>query len=124
MIFLLLNKWCISNIYLALCCSAILFFSLYLYTRKEFMFLDQLTFFFTNHFSILFYSQALIFGFLHLTNYIVDFRYFYLFPFFVISYICIGCFLGYLRVRYSCGIYLCIATHVVVNSIYSLILFH
>lgn len=120
--FLVLNKWCFSHIYLALSFSLVLFLSLYIWIRKKPSFLNKLTHFFTNNFGMVFYFQALIFGFLHLTNYIVDFRYFYLFPFIVISYISKGCFFGYLRVRFNYGIYLCIASHMVVNSIYCFVL--
>jgi len=121
-IFLVLNKWCFSNIYLALSFSLVLFLILYIGIRGGFSFLNRLTIFFTNHFWMFFYFQAIVFGFLHLTNYRIDFRYFYLFTFFAINYIISGFFWGYLRVRFTYGIYLCIASHIVVNSIYCLIL--
>jgi hypothetical protein len=121
-IFLVLNKWCFSNVYLALSFSVVLFLLLYIGIIGESSFLNRLTTFFTNHFWMFFYFQALVFGFLHLTNYIVDFRYFYLFPFIVISYISKGCLFGYLRVRFTYGIYLSIVSHMVVNSIYCIVL--
>jgi hypothetical protein len=121
-IFLVLYKWCLFNIYLSLSCSAILFFSLYLYFRKGINLFHKLSFFLTHHFWQFFYFMALLFGILHLTNYRVDFRYFYLFPFFAINYIISGFFWGYLRVRYTYGIYLCIASHIFVNSIYCFVL--
>jgi len=124
MIFAVSNKWCFSNIYLALSFSIALFILLYIGTLRESSFLDIFTSYLTNHFWRFFYFQSLFFGFLHITNYIVDFRYFYLFPFIVLSYIFKGFLFGYLRIRFTYGIYLSIATHVVVNSIYSLILFH
>ena len=77
-----------------------------------------------NRFWILFYIQALLFGFLHLTNYNLDFKYLYLFPLVAFSYIIPGIFWGYLRVRYSSGIYLCIVSHITVNSIYCLLILH
>jgi hypothetical protein len=123
-ILLVLNKWCFSNFYLALSFSLVLFLLLYMGITRESSSLDRLTTFFTNHFWVVFYFQAIIFGFLHLKNYIVDFRYFYLLPFIVISYISKGCLFGYLRVRYTFGIYLCIASHIVANSIYCLIFSH
>src|ERR1035437_1800649 len=122
MIFLLLNKWCFSNIFISLTCSLILFFSLYLCIRKEISFLNRLTIFLTNHFWEFFYSVSLVFGFLHLTNYRIDFRYFYLFPFFAINYIISGLLFGYLRIRFAFGIYLCIVSHILVNCIYCFIL--
>jgi hypothetical protein len=121
-IFLFMHKLCISNIYLAISLSIMLFLSLYLCIKEEFNILNKLTIFFTNHFRLIIYSQALIFGFLHLTNYKVDFKYFYLFPLFSISNISSGYLWGYIRVRYTFGIYVCIASHIAVNSIYCLIL--
>ena len=121
-IFLVLKRWCFFNIYLSLSCSSILFFSLYLYFRKGINIYYKLSFFLTHHFRQFFYFMALVFGILHLTNYRVDFRYFYLFPFFAINYLVSGFFWGYLRVRYTYGIYLCIASHIFVNSIYCFVL--
>jgi len=77
-----------------------------------------------NRFWVFFYVQALLFGFLHLTNYNLDFKYIYLFPLVALSYIIPGIFWGYLRVRYSSGIYLCIVSHIAVNSLYCLVIFH
>ena len=122
LIFLVLNKWCAYNIYLEICFSLVLFLLLIIGINEGSSILNGLTHLFTNHFWKIFYFQAIIFGFLHLTNYVVDFRYFYLFPFIVISYIFKGCLFGYLRIKFTYGIYLCIASHIVVNSIYCLIL--
>jgi hypothetical protein len=121
-IFLVLNKWFISNILISLTCSLILFLWLYVCVRKEFDFLNSLTGYLAYHFREFFYFQTAAFGFLHLTNYILDFRYFYLFPVFALNYMISGFFWGYLRVRFISGIYLCIASHIVVNSIYYLVL--
>lgn len=121
-IFLVFNKWCFSNIYLALSFSVVLFLLLYIGIIEGSSFFNRLTTFFTEHFGRLFYFQAFVFGFLHLTNYTVDFRYFYLFPFFTINYIITGCLFGYLRVRFTYGIYLCIASHIVANCIYCFVL--
>jgi membrane protease YdiL (CAAX protease family) len=95
---------------------------LYFILKKKSPFSEKLLFFFEKNFRILFYGQALMFGFLHLTNYNLDFNLFYLFPFVAISYIFIGFFLGYLRVRYSSGIFLCIFSHIVVNSLFYLLI--
>jgi hypothetical protein len=121
-IFLFLNKGCFSNIFLRLSISLVLFLILYIGIRKEFNFLKFLSGFFTNHFWSIFYFQSLVFGFLHLTNYMLDFRYFFLFPFIAISYISKGCLFGYLRVRFTYGLYLCITSHILINSIYFLVL--
>lgn len=123
-IFLILNKWCLSNTYFALSISILLFLSLHLGISEESSISLRVSHFFRYPFWIIFYFQAVIFGILHLTNYIVDFRYFYLFPFIVVSYILKGCLFGYLRVRFAYGIYLCIASHILVNSIYCFILRH
>jgi hypothetical protein len=74
-------------------------------------------------FLLLFYSQAVVFGLLHLGNYKLDYNYWYLFPFFVINQIFMGCFFGYVRVKYRYGILLCIICHIVINSLYCLVLF-
>jgi hypothetical protein len=123
-IFLVLNKWCFSNTYIAVSFSIALFLFLYIGIKGESTLVNRLTTFFTKHFWMFFYFQALVFGFLHLTNYIVDFRYFYLFPLIIISYISKGCLFGYLRVRFTRGIYLSIASHIVANSIYCFVLSH
>jgi len=118
-LFLIFNK---LNIYVALSSSIVLFGFLFLRIKKESNILKRIDIFFTKYFSGFFYFQALVFGFLHLTNYRLDFKYFYLFPLFVINQIFTGCFFGYIRVRYTFGIYVCIVTHIVVNSIYCFVL--
>ena len=118
-LFLIFNK---LNIYVALSSSIVLFGFLFLRIKKESNILKRIDIFFTKYFSGFFYFQALVFGFLHLTNYRLDFKYFYLFPLFVINQIFTGCFFGYIRVRYTFGIYVCIVTNIVVNSIYCFVL--
>ena len=121
---LLVFKRLVFNIYLLISLSLILYFSLYLFLRVDSFLLTGLINFFTLKFRMVFYFQTLIFGFLHLTNYNIEFKYFYLFPFFIINYIFSGFFWGYLRVRYENGIYLCMASHIFINGIYFLILKH
>lgn len=121
---LLVFKHCLSNFYLAIFLFIILSVSLYLLIKEDSSFFIRLINFFTKKFGRVFYLQALLFGFLHLTNYNLDLKYFYLFPLFIMNYIFTGCFWGYLRVRYSKGIYLCIASHIFINCIYFLILKH
>jgi hypothetical protein len=123
-LFLVLYKHYISNIYLVLSLLLIYFFFFYLFIKKETFFFNKLTVSFSKYFRLIFYFQAFVFGFLHLTNYTLDFKYFYLLPFFAISYILSGCFWGYIRVRYSSGIFVCIASHIVVNCIYCLMFAH
>jgi len=122
LISLLVFKRLISNVYLAISLSLILYFSLSLFLREDSFFLVKLINFFMLKFRVVFYFQALLFGFLHLTNYNIEFKYFYLFPLFIMNYIFTGCFWGYLRVRYANGIYLCITSHIFINSIYCLVL--
>jgi hypothetical protein len=117
-LFVVLNKWINYNVYIALILSVVLFLCLNLGIRGETNFIISLTNFFTTNYWSVFYFQAIIFGFLHLGNYAVDYKYFYLFPFIVLSYISKGCLLGYLRIRFSKGIYLSIASHIVANSVY------
>jgi hypothetical protein len=111
------------NIYLSISLSLSLFIIIFFVINKESNIFNYLKYLSTRYFLIIFYSQAIIFGLLHLNNYKLDIHYFYLFPFYVISHIIIGCFFGYLRVRYSFGIWLCIVTHVVINSVNCLLLF-
>ena len=73
------------------------------------------------YFYVVFYFQAIMFGVLHLFNFNLDYKYFYLFPFYVLNYIFIGFFLGYIRVRFKHGIYVCILTHMSMNSLYCII---
>jgi len=77
---------------------------------------------FNSKFAIIFYSQAILFGGLHLMNYDLDIKRFLIFPFIILNQIVIGLFLGFVRVRYSHGIFICIFSHILVNSLYSLIL--
>jgi hypothetical protein len=118
-LFVFLNR---LNIILSISLSLLLFLFLFLPIKKEAGIFDRIKFLSYRYFLLFFYIQAIIFGFLHLTNYKLDIHYFYLFPFFVLSYIVAGCFLGYLRVKYNYGIYLCITSHIVMNSLYCLIL--
>lgn len=78
---------------------------------------------FDKYFYVFFYFQAIMFGLLHLPNFNLDYKYFYLFPFYVLNYIFIGFFLGYIRVRFKNGIYVCILTHMSMNILYCLIFF-
>jgi Type II CAAX prenyl endopeptidase Rce1-like len=117
-------KRLISNVYLVIFFSVILYFCLSSLLREDSRFFINIVKFFTLKFRMVFYFQALLFGFLHLTNYNLEFKYFYLFPLFIVNYIFAGCFWGYLRVKYINGIYLCIASHIFINSIYSLVLLH
>jgi hypothetical protein len=122
--FLLLYKLIFSSIYLALFLSLILLMYLNFSIKERSVFLNKLNFIFKKYFRTFFYSQAIIFGFLHLTNYRIDFKYFYLFPLFVAGYIATGCFWGYIRIRYKFGIYVCITSHICMNSIFVLLLLH
>jgi hypothetical protein len=115
-------KRLISNVYLVLSFALILYFLFSSFILADSSFLIKLTSFFSLKFRVIFHLQALLFGFLHLTNYNLEIKYFYLFPLFIINYIFSGYYLGYLRVRYKNGIYLCIASHVFINSIYCLLL--
>jgi hypothetical protein len=119
--FLILNKF---NTYLALLISIAIFIILILFINIKPNTYKWVEDFYSKHFLYIYYFQAFIFGFLHLTNYKLDFRYFYFFPLFIISYIISGCFFGYIRLKYTNGIFLCISTHIFINSIYCLLLYH
>ena len=124
LISLLVIKRLVSNFYLAISLSLILYFSLSLFFQKDSLRFIKLINFFTLKFRLVFYFQALLFGFLHLTNYNIEIKYFYIFPLFIMNYIFSGCFWGYLRVRYANGIYLCIVSHILINSIYCVLFSH
>jgi len=117
-LFIILNK---LVIYLAISLSLSLLVALFIVIKIKPV-LNKVNSLSQRYFLLFFYIQAIIFGFLHLTNYKLDIQYFYLFPFFIIGYIVNGCFLGYLRVRYTYGIYLCITSHIVMNSLYCLLI--
>ena len=72
LISLLVFKRLISNVYLAITLSLILYFSLSLLFRKDSLFLIKIINFFILKFRVVFYFQALLFGFLHLTNYYIE----------------------------------------------------
>jgi hypothetical protein len=117
----LLNNWGFNNLLLNLI-LALSFFVVSLYLIKKNKLIVKLNGILKNHFWKIFYTQALIFGFLHLTNFNIEVKYFYLFPLFAFSYFISGCIFGYLRVRYKNGIFLCITSHILINGIYYLIL--
>jgi hypothetical protein len=120
MVYLILNK---SNIYLAVLISLLLFGFMLITIKKDSGFLIRADIFFTKYLYLVFYFQAFLYGFLHLTNYNLDSRFLYLYPLFIISYIFAGFYFGYIRIRYRYGIYLCIATHIIINSLYCLVFY-
>jgi hypothetical protein len=74
------------------------------------------------NFPIFFFTQAIIFGGLHLFNYDLLLKNLFILPFIVLGQILTGMFLGFLRVKYSNGIILCISIHILINTLYCLIL--
>ena len=118
-LFLFLHK---QNIYCAIALAVVLFMVIYFILKRKLYFFERVTLLSEKYFLYIFYAQALIFGFLHLTNYMLDIHYIYLFPLFTVSYVVTGCFFGYLRVKYTYGIFLCIVSHIVINSVYCFIL--
>jgi len=121
-VYYILSKLIISNTYFSIIFTLLMAISGFLFT-KESTLINSISAFVNLHFLKFFYLQALVFGFLHLTNYNLDFDFFYLFPLFIMGYLFVGCLWGYLRVRYSYGIYICITSHIIINSIYCIILF-
>ena len=75
------------NIYIAIILTIILvlFLIIFLKTQKGLNILSRMDSFFSKYFHVVFYLQAILFGFLHLSNYSLNYKYFYLFPFFAIS---------------------------------------
>ena len=124
LLYLLIRLFILSNRVIALSCSFFIVLVLYQIICKESNMFNSILGILKNRFWVFFYFQALLFGFLHLTNYNLDFKYIYLYPLVALSYIIPGIFWGYLRVRYSSGIYLCIVSHIAVNSLYCLVIFH
>lgn len=121
LIFLIVIKRLISNVYLAIFLALILYFFFTLFIRADSLLIIKLANFFSLKFRLIFHFQALLFGFLHLTNYNLEIKYFYFFPLFIMNYIFSGYYLGYLRVRYKNGIYLCTASHILINTIYCIV---
>jgi hypothetical protein len=122
LIFIFLIKCTTYNVFLCLGISSIIITSLSIIIKKEKKYLNSLNFFITKYFGICFYSQASIFGILHLTNFTLNYRYFYLFPFFIFGFIISGCLFGYLRIRFKYGIFLCITSHILINGVYNLLI--
>lgn len=116
--FLFLIK--LVNIYFSLTIALLFFFSLALSINKKFSILYTLGRIFTSHFKVIFYIQALAFGILHLTNFNLDYRYIIIFPLLIINQLFTGCYLGYLRIRFNLGIYVCIFTHMLINTLFCL----
>jgi hypothetical protein len=110
------------NIYIAISFLILSFGFIIISIKKGLDSLGRVDNFLTKYFLWIFYFQAILFGFLHLANYNLDIRYFYLFPFYILTYIIIGCFWGYIRVRYKYGLYVCIITHIMLNGLYCLII--
>lgn len=108
------------NIYVATFSSIVLFGVIYLRIKEGSDIKARITTYFTSNFFLIFYIQALLFGFIHLGNYDLNLSLSILFPIVVIRQIFTGCFFGYIRVKYTFGIYICIVTHIVVNSIFFL----
>ncbi len=119
--YLFIHLFIFSNRVIALSCSFVIVLGLNQIINRESRIFNSILEILKNRFWVFFYGQALLFGFLHLTNYNLDFKYFYLFPLVTLSYIIPGIFWGYLRIRYSSGIYLCIVSHIAVNSLYWLL---
>jgi membrane protease YdiL (CAAX protease family) len=57
--------------------------------------------FWTNHFRSIFYFSAILFGFIHLTNYEYNFAILLLSPILILPQFIAGLFLGYLRIKYD-----------------------
>lgn len=121
---LLFRKWVIPNIFFTAILFLILFFSLFVIIQKANGIRIMMEDFSSQYFPKIFYFQALLFGFLHLSNFNLDIKYFYLFPIFILNYIFAGCLWGYLRIKYANGLILCISSHILANSIYCLMLAH
>jgi hypothetical protein len=77
---------------------------------------------FDKYFYLFFNFQALAFGFLHLTNFNLNNKFLPLYPLFILNYIFLGYFFGYLRVTYKNGFMICLLTHVSMNSLYCLLI--
>lgn len=116
-LFIFLLIFNLVNIYFSLSILVVTFFVIFfgLNNNKIFDWIEKTL---TKRFYILFYSQALIFGFLHLTNFNLNIKYFYLFPLIIVSPVFTGCFLGFIRIKFNYGIYICIVVHILSNLLY------
>jgi len=118
LIFFLLKQ---INIYLAFSASFLIALCLFFLFKSDFRKLKLLGSQLNNHYILFFYFQAIIFGALHISNYNLNFQYFYIFPFLILQYFFIGLIFGYVRVRFKNGIYVCIICHTMLNSIYCIL---
>lgn len=71
--------------------------------------------FWSNQFKLIFYSSALFFGLLHVTNFSIPFEEFYLAPLLVLTHIVSGLIFGYTRIKY--GMVLAIVVHISNNLV-------
>jgi membrane protease YdiL (CAAX protease family) len=71
--------------------------------------------FWLNHFSGIFYFSAVLFGFIHLTNYEFNFTILLLSPMLILPQFIAGLFLGYLRIKYD--LILAYIMHAIHNAI-------
>jgi len=119
LLYVLLHKH-VDNLFFLLG-SLLLFFIISYYSfRNRVSFLDNIKIFSERYFAIIFYTQVFAFGFIHLFNFNLNYSYFYLFPFFVIVQLMMGCFQGYIRVKYKYGIFYCILIHIIINTVFLL----
>jgi hypothetical protein len=89
--------------------------------RKQSDFQPETRQLFSKYFYLVFYFQALFFGFLHLQNFYLDATSYFLYPLLIITNILMGFIAGYLRVRYTNGLYACILLHMTINTIACLV---
>jgi hypothetical protein len=115
-LFVIINKF---NFLLALFSSFIIFFSLMWLFKHDLKTESRLCENYTKHFKKVFYFLALVFGSLHLFNFNLNLTSLMFSPLIIAVYFAMGCFLGYVRVRFSYGIYAGIIVHIMINSLYS-----
>jgi hypothetical protein len=124
LVLVVLHRYCFSNFYLPIICSLIVFLLLVLIIRLKPEFLAGLICYLRDHFWKFFYILTIVFGLLHLTDYLVSFKFIFLFPLYIISYVIVGSLLGYIRIKYKNGFYLCTTAHILVNCVYAILIFN
>lgn len=119
-LFVIINKF---NFLIALFASLFIYIILLRLFKFDIKTGSKLYIYFTKHFKTIFYFLALVFGSLHLLNFNLNLTSILFSPLIIAVYFVIGCFLAYVRVRFSYGIYAGIIVHIMMNSFYSFIHF-
>lgn len=113
-----------ANPLLSVCIALVISGFLYFLMIRNCRFYYAIKSYHEKYFHIIFYSSALIFGFMHLTKYSLDLSYFIFFPLFILNYVLVSLVLGYVRVSFDKGFFLALIIHAFLNGLYCLVNFN